>query len=117
MAREQEVTDRPAFLVVIATTKDPVRMAAYTKALREAGLYERHGGHYEFLGAPAVDLENWDPGQRVVCARFPSRAAAEAFWYDVHYQTEIKPIRAGAADVHVAIYEAADSVTVEARPA
>jgi uncharacterized protein (DUF1330 family) len=108
------MTERPAFLVVLARTTDPERMAAYTKALRDAGLYERHGGHYEFLGVPAVDLENWDAGQRVVCARFPSRAAAEAFWYDVQYQTEIEPIRAGAADVHVAIYEAADSVTVEA---
>jgi uncharacterized protein (DUF1330 family) len=109
------MTDKPVFLLVIARVHDPVRMGAYARALAESGLYAKHGGHYEFIGRAAADLENWDMGQSIVCARFPSRAAAEAFWHDAHYQQQVKPLRLGAADVQVAIFEAADSVTVEAR--
>jgi len=111
------MSERPAFLLVIARVHDPARMGAYARALAESGLYARHGGHYEFIGRAAADLEAWDMGQSVVCARFPSRAAAEAFWHDAQYQQQVKPLRLGAADVQVAIFEAADSVTVEARGA
>ena len=95
-----------AFLVVIARVNDPERMKAYSAALAASGLYARHGGRYEFIGSAADDLENFDMGLRLVCARFPSRAAAHAFWHDVQYQTEIKPLRIGAAEVQVAIFEA-----------
>lgn len=95
-----------AFLVVIARVHDPERMKAYSAALAASGLYARHGGHYAFIGRAAEDLENWDPGTSLVCARFPSRAAAHAFWHDAQYQSQIKPLRLGAADVHVAIFDA-----------
>lgn len=95
----------PAYLLVIARVKDPVRMKAYADALAGSGLYPKHGGHYAFIGRAAAPLEHWDAGQSIVCARFPSRAAAEAFWHDFQYQTEIKPLRVGAADVQVAIFE------------
>jgi len=111
------MSERPAFLLVIARVHDPVRMGAYARALADSGLYARHGGHYEFIGRAAADLEAWDMGQSVVCARFPSRAAAEAFWKDAQYQDEIKPLRIGAAEVQVAVFEAADTVTVEAKGA
>ncbi len=95
----------PAFLLVTARVNDPVRMGAYAKALAASGLYERHGGQYLFIGKAAVALEDWDPGTSIVCARFPGRAAAEAFWADSQYQQDIKPLRIGAAEVHVAIFE------------
>jgi uncharacterized protein (DUF1330 family) len=95
-----------AFLVVIARVHDPERMKAYATALAASGLYARHGGHYAFIGRAAEDLENWDAGTSLVCARFPNRAAAHAFWHDAQYQTEIKPLRLGAADVQVAIFDA-----------
>lgn len=98
---------KPAYLVVTANVTQPAAMGAYARALADSGLYERHGGHYLFIGKAAVPLEDWDAGTSVVCAQFPSRAAAEAFWYDARYQTEIKPLRAGAGDFHVAIFEAA----------
>jgi uncharacterized protein (DUF1330 family) len=97
--------DRPAFLVVIARVHDPVRMKAYADALAASGLYARHGGHYAFIGKAAAGLEDWDMSQSLVCARFPSRAAAEAFWNDPDYQQTVKPLRLGAADVQVAIFE------------
>jgi uncharacterized protein (DUF1330 family) len=95
----------PAYLIVIAVVHAPQAMKAYSDALAASGLYPRHGGEYAFIGKASAGLENWDMGQSIVCARFPSRAAAEAFWHDAQYQTEIKPLRLGAADVKVAIFE------------
>ena len=98
-------TDRSAFLLVTARVSDPVKMAAYTRALAASGLYPRHGGRYLFVGKAAMALEDW-PGDSVVCAIFPSRAAAQAFWDDPEDQQAIKPLRAGAGEFHVAIFDA-----------
>lgn len=95
----------PAFLLVIAKVNDPPAMKAYAQALAASGLYARHGGEYAFIGKATEGLENWDIGQSIVCARFPSAAAAHAFWNDTQYQTQIKPLRIGAADVQVAIFD------------
>ena len=97
---------KPAFLLVTANVTDGARMGAYARALAASGLYERHGGHYIFIGKPVDNLEDWPVGSSAVCAQFPSRAAAQAFWADAAYQTEIKPLRAGAGDFHIAIFEA-----------
>jgi uncharacterized protein (DUF1330 family) len=93
-----------AYLVVTATVTDPARMKAYNEALARSGLYPKHGGRYLFVGRAAADLEAWD-GRAVVVAEFPSRAAAEAFWNDPVYQRDVKPLRAGAGDFHVAIFD------------
>ena len=98
---------KPAFLLVTAHVTDRVKMGAYARALAASGLYEAHGGSYDFIGPAAAGLENWPVGMSAVCARFPSRAAAEAFWNSAQYQDEIKPLRAGAGTFHVAIFEGA----------
>jgi uncharacterized protein (DUF1330 family) len=100
-----EPAPKPAFLLVTAQVTDGVRMGAYARALAASGLYERHGGHYIFIGKAAHPLEDWPEGTSVVCAQFPSRAAAEAFWFDAQYQNEVKPLREGAGTFHVAIFE------------
>ncbi len=96
---------KPAYLLVIATVTDRAKMGAYGKALADSGLYERHGGHYLTIGQAADPLEDWVDGTAVVCAHFPSRAAANAFWHDAQYQDEVKPLRAGAGTFHVAVFE------------
>lgn len=101
----EPMTDRPAYLLVTARVTDPVKMAAYARALAASGLYPRHGGRYLFVGKAAIPLEDW-PGDSVVCAIFPSRAAAQAFWDDSEYQMAVKPLRAGAGEFHVAIFDA-----------
>lgn len=106
MATTPITTPPEAFLLVIARVHDPERMKAYAQALAASGLYAQHGGHYAFIGRAAEGLEDWDMGTSIVCARFPSRAAAHAFWHDARYQKDVKPLRIGAADVHVAIFEA-----------
>ncbi len=96
---------RPAYLLVTATVTDRAKIGAYAKALAESGLYPKHGGFYLFSGPAALPLEDWR-GESVVLAQFPSRADAEAFWNSAQYQTEIKPLRDGAGEFHVAIFEA-----------
>lgn len=100
-----EAAAKPAYLVVTARVTDAARMGVYARALAASGLYDKHGGKYLFLGKPAVPLEDWSEGTSLVCALFPSRAAAEAFWFDAAYQDTIKPLRAGAGEFHVAIFE------------
>ncbi|WP_448580382.1 DUF1330 domain-containing protein [Thermaurantiacus sp.] len=95
-----------AYLVVTARVTDRAKMGAYARALAESGLYARHGGRYLVLGQPAVTLENWD-GRSLVVAEFPSRDAALAFWWSTDYQDKVKPLRDGAGEFHVAIFDQA----------
>jgi uncharacterized protein (DUF1330 family) len=96
----------PAYLVVTATVTDPAKMQAYNAALAASGLYEEHGGRYLFRGRAAADMEDWG-GKAAVCAEFPDRAAAEAFWTSDAYQSRIKPLRDGAGSFQIAIFEGA----------
>lgn len=100
-----EPTDRPAYLLVIARVTDRAKMAVYASALADSGLYARHGGRYRFIGPAAAALEDWR-GESIVCAEFPSRAAARAFWDCDEYQSLVKPLRAGAGEFHVALFDA-----------
>ena len=97
--------ERPAYLLVTAKVTDRGKMAAYSKALADSGLYAKHGGRYLFVGPAANAVELWPDGQSAVLAMFPSRGAAEAFWFDEVYQSEIKPLRDGAGEFQVAIFD------------
>lgn len=94
------------YLVVTAVVTDTAKMGAYVQALAESGLYARHGGRYLVVGQPSAELEDWD-GRRVVVAEFPSREAAEAFWWSETYQEKVRPLRDGAGEFHVAIFDPA----------
>jgi uncharacterized protein (DUF1330 family) len=96
----------PAFLLITARVTDRDKMATYTKALIESGLYEAHGGQDQFNGQPANAAEGWPAGVSALCVRFPSRAAAEAFWFSAKYQADIKPLRRGAGTFQAAIFDA-----------
>ncbi|QMW22504.1 DUF1330 domain-containing protein [Sandaracinobacteroides saxicola] len=107
-------SDGPHYLLVSAKVSDRAKMGAYAKALADSGLYARHGGFYRFIGQPCADMESWD-GSSIVCAEFPSRSAAEAFWHSAEYQNDIKPLRDGAGTFHVALFPAAPTkATVKA---
>ena len=97
--------ERPAYLLVTATVTDRTRMAAYSKALADSGLYAKHGGRYLFVGPPGRPVEDWPAGQSAVLAAFPSRATAEAFWFSETYQNDLKPLRDGAGNFQVAIFD------------
>jgi uncharacterized protein (DUF1330 family) len=92
---------RQAFLLVSARVTDQVLMGGYARARASSGLYARHGGHTLFAGKAAVPLEDWPHETSVVCGRFP----AEAFWAGAQWQDDVTPLRAGAGDFHIAIFE------------
>lgn len=98
-----------AYLVVIGRVSDPAKMRAYNQALASSGLYARHGGQYLSLGRPAVELENWPDGVALVIASFPTRKAAEAFWWSDKYQNDLRPLREHAGVFQVAIFDAFSS--------
>ena len=100
------MSSKPAFLLVTARVTDSAKMTAYATALETSGLLAAHGGVWEFRGAPGNAVEGWPQGVGAACARFPSRAAAEAFWFSAVYQQEIKPLRRGAATFQAAIFDA-----------
>jgi uncharacterized protein (DUF1330 family) len=100
------MTDETAvFMVVIADVADRAKMADYAKALAASGLYEAHQGYYAAIGKPIDVFEgDWGAGDSVVLAKFPSAAAARAFWDSEAYQTAIKPLRAGAGSFRVGVF-------------
>jgi uncharacterized protein (DUF1330 family) len=49
--------EKPAYLVVISTITDPVKIGVYREALRDSGLYPALGGYYITSGRPVEVLE------------------------------------------------------------
>lgn len=97
---------RPAYLVVTARVTDRPKLMAYNQAIAAERLYETHGGRRLAMGPPVLALEGWPEGEVVMIAEFPSRMAAEAFWFSDAYQQRCKPLRAGAGEFRVALFEA-----------
>jgi uncharacterized protein (DUF1330 family) len=94
-------------MLVIAQVSDRAKLAAYAKALGESGLYEANQGYYAAIGKPVGVFEgDWGEGDSVVIAKFPSKAAAEAFWHSDAYANAIKPLREGAGTFRVALFHA-----------
>lgn len=98
--------DKPAYLVVISTITDPVKIGRYREALRESGLYPALGGFYITSGRPVEVLEGSTfKTSPIVVAKFPCAEAARRFWYSDVYQKKIVPLREGAGSFEVAIFE------------
>ena len=98
--------DKPAYLVVISTITDPVKITAYREALRDSGLYPALGGFYITSGRPVELLEGSTFGKStIVVAKFPCAEAARRFWYSEVYQKKIVPLREGAGSFEVAIFD------------
>ncbi len=100
------ISTGPAFLLITARVGDQAKLAAYNAALAASGLYAAHGGEPVFGGQPVNRVEGWPDGVGAVCVRFPSRTAAESFWFSAKYQDEIKPLRRGAGTFQAAIFAA-----------
>lgn len=101
---EHATATRPAYLLVQGRVTDREGFRAYSAAL--PAIYRRYGGEYLAL-VPAHDVEvaEGEPELRsVVLARFPSRAAARAFWDSPEY-AEAKRLRAGKGTFYVTILD------------
>lgn len=100
-------TEVPVFMVISGTTLDRERMAAYTKALTDSGLYLENGGTYLNDPRPlAIFQGTLAKDQVTLIVRFPSECAARRFWQSPIYQNQIKPMRENpsAGDYTVVLY-------------
>ena len=96
----------PVYMLVIGQVHDGDKMQVYAKAIRDHLLYEQEQGYYTAIGKPVEMFEGeWPGNQSVVLARFPSRAHAQRFWYSDAYQNQVKPLREGAGDFTVAVFD------------
>jgi uncharacterized protein (DUF1330 family) len=99
-----ETSDRPAYLLVQGTVTDREGFQAYSAALPP--IYRQYGGEYlALVPAPQVELLEGPPESRsIVIARFPSKAAARAFWHSPEY-TAAKALRAGKGTFFVTLLD------------
>lgn len=106
MTDTESDTAKPACLLMTARVTDAAKMAAYARAVAASGLIAAHGGVIAADGQPANRLEGWPDGVGALLITFPSRTAAESFWFSAKYQDELKPLRRGAGTVQAAIFAA-----------
>ncbi len=97
---------KPVYMVVQGRSTDRARMIEYGRKLRDLGLYARFGGGYVASGRPIDIFEGIYPDdQTIIIARFPCHARAREFWYSEAYQRGALPLRAGAGQFTIAVYE------------
>lgn len=103
-------SDRPAYLLVQGTVADREGFQAYSAGLPP--IYRKYGGEYlALVPAPQVEVLEGDPELRsVVVAKFPSAAAARAFWHSPEY-TAAKALRAGKGTFYVTLLDGLPGAT------
>jgi len=96
--------ERPAYLLVQGRVTDREGFKAYSAALPP--IYRKYGGEYlALVPAALVEVAEGEAEDRsIVLARFPSRAAARAFWDSPEYATA-KRLREGKGSFYVTILE------------
>ncbi len=101
---------RPGYLVVQGVVTDREGFKAYSAAL--PAIYAKYGGQYlAMTPAPFVEVAEGVPENRsVVVAKFPSKAAAWAFWNSPEYR-EAKKLREGKGTFYVMVVEGLPSAT------
>ena len=94
--------DKPAYIVVDATTTDPERIGRYRELATLA--VARYGGRYLTRGGAIETLEgDWQP-ERIVILQFDSVEAARRFNASPEYQAA-RAARAGAAEFNMLLVE------------
>jgi len=95
-------------LAVCKITNPKPEMKQYAE--RSAALIRQHGGKYIFRGKP---VENYDgdilSDKVVILAEFPTMADLQAYIKGDEYQKNIKHLRDGTGEYHIAFYEAPPS--------
>jgi uncharacterized protein (DUF1330 family) len=96
--------ERPAYLLVQGKVTDREGIKTCSAALPP--IYRKYGGEYlALVPAPQVEVAEGDAEHRsIVLARFPSRAAARAFWDSPEYAAARK-LREGKGTFFVAILD------------
>jgi uncharacterized protein (DUF1330 family) len=94
-----------AYMLAVCNITNPKpEMKQYAE--QSAALMKKHGGKYIVRGKP---VENYDGSllkdQVVILTEFPTMADLQAFIKGDEYQKNIKPLRAGTGEYHIAFYE------------
>jgi uncharacterized protein (DUF1330 family) len=94
-----------AYMVATAKITNPTpQLKEYAE--KSAALCKKHGGEYLIRGNP---VENFDgdafEGRSLILAKFPTMEDLLAFVKGDEYQNNIKPLREGTGEYHIAFYE------------
>jgi uncharacterized protein (DUF1330 family) len=89
-----------AYLIARIDVTDPEQYSQYIA--RTPGVIERFGGRFIARGGETVTLEGQEETRRIVLVEFPSLEQAKAFYRSAEYR-EVKKLREGAAEVHLAV--------------
>ena len=91
-------------LAVCKITNMKPEMKEYAE--KSAALCAKHGGKYLLRGMPK---ENYDgdllDGKLVILTEFPTMDDLQTFIKGDEYQNNIKPLREGTGEYHIAFYE------------
>jgi uncharacterized protein (DUF1330 family) len=95
----------PAYMLAVCNITNPKpEMKEYAE--KAAVLIKQHGGKYLMRGMP---VENYDgdilDGKAVICAEFPTMDDLQAFIKGDEYQNNVKHLRDGTGEYHIAFYE------------
>lgn len=94
-----------AYMIAVVNITNP-KPSMKEYAVKAAALIKQHGGKYLVRGMP---VENYDgdllDGKAVICAEFPSMDDLQAFIKGDEYQNNVKHLREGTGDYHIAFYE------------
>jgi len=98
-----------AYMLAVCNITNPKpEMKLYAE--KSAALMRQHGGKYLVRGKPA---ENHDgdllKNPVVILTEFPTMEDLQAFIKGDEYQKNIKPLRDGTGEYHIAFYEAAST--------
>jgi uncharacterized protein (DUF1330 family) len=98
-----------AYMLAVCNITNPKpEMKEY--AQKSAALAQQHGAKYLVRGMPA---ENYDgdllENKVVILTEFPTMDDLQAFIKGDEYQNQIKPLREGTGEYHIAFYEAPPS--------
>ncbi len=95
-----EAPEPPGYLIVMGTVTDRAKFAEYVQALPP--LYARFGGEYVVLSREPKLVEGRYDHTSLVISKWPSVAAAQAFWDSPEYRELVK-LREGAGTFDVLI--------------
>ena len=94
----------PAYLIANITVKDDDKMEAYAAAAGPT--LDAYGAEFIMEGELADNLSGHWPVSGVALVRFPSVEAAQT-WYNSAEYLALRELRSAAADMDIALFEAA----------
>ena len=99
----------PAYIVAICEVTNPNDNFKKYSA-ESARLSAQHGGKYTIRGkSEHVKDGEYLTGKALVITEFETMDALLGFYNDPEYQNEIKPLREGTGEYHIAFYESPPS--------